>query len=252
MVDISQCNSYMWCKWQIISDVAVERATDTALSTVRQTAEGPGPNFSPAVSVSIWLRETIMHCHQYITYESFFFVKFPFISQMLRDGLRTVAGLVVKSTWIIIPRIRSRNPASALVITFIWSQGHNSGNVSSSAIRAKVHELFRICDKYRWGNETRRNRTDIKMVFVLADKLPGHSEFCDSARPKPASFTSNWSLRRFGDIIWVACRRSWIDGLKCAMRSTFSVTTLSTPCLSWGHLFLYSYWHFIFFFLYHS
>lgn len=104
---------------------------------------------------------------------------------MLRDGLRTVAGLVVKSTWIIIPRIQSHNPASAFEITFISSQGHNSGKVCSGAIRAKVHELFRICDKYRWGNETRRNRTDIKMVFVLADKLPGRSEFCNSARPKP-------------------------------------------------------------------
>lgn len=65
---------------QIISDVAVERATDTAHNTVRQTAEGPGPNFSPAVSVSIWLGETIMHCHQYISYESFFlssFLLFP-------------------------------------------------------------------------------------------------------------------------------------------------------------------------------
>lgn len=114
------------------------------------------------------------------------FVKFPFISHMLCDGLRTVAGLVVKSTWIIIPRIQSHNPPSTFVITFISSQGHNSGKVSRGAIRAKVHELFRICDKYRWGNETRRNRTDIKMVFVLcADKLPGRSEICNSARPKP-------------------------------------------------------------------
>lgn len=123
------------------------------------------------------------------------FVKFfHFIFSTLRDGLRTVAHLVVKSTWIIISRIQSSNPASAFVITFISCQGHNSGKDSSSAIRAKVHELFRISDKYRWGNETRRIRTRIKMVFVLADKLPGHSQFCNLPRPKTASFTSKWRV----------------------------------------------------------
>lgn len=189
----------MQLRAQIISDATVQcgRQRRAQTRTLART-------IVEAVCISIWLRETIMHCHQYITYKPFL-SSFSFISHMLRDGLRTVAGVVVKSTWIIIPRIQSHNPASAFVITFISSQGHNSGKVSNGAIRVKVHEPFRICDKYRWGNETRRNRTDIKMVFVLADKLPGHSEFWNSVRPKPASFTSKWRSLRFRAVIWVTC-----------------------------------------------
>lgn len=87
---------------------------------------------------------------------------------MWRDSLKTVAHLVVKSTRIIIPWILSFNPASDFVIAFISCQGHNSGEDSNGAIRAKVHELFRISDRYRWGSETRRDISRWSLFFLIS------------------------------------------------------------------------------------
>lgn len=171
-----QCN--VWCNWECTL-LVMEPWTPLAAQCGRQW-RGPDPNFSQLHGWScahIYMAPRDNSALSSIRTRKPFLSNFSCIPQCcLRDGWRTVAGLVVKSTWIIIPGIRSRNPASAFVITFISCQGHNSGKVSNGAIRAKVHEPFRICDKYRWGNETRRNRLDIKMVFVLADKSLGSSE----------------------------------------------------------------------------
>lgn len=59
---------------QIVSDVTVRRGRQRRAQT-RTLAR----TIVEAVCISIWLRETIMHCHQYITYKPFLscFLLFP-------------------------------------------------------------------------------------------------------------------------------------------------------------------------------
>lgn len=79
---------------------------------------------------------------------------------------------------------------SLFVINFITFVKAKAPVKFQPALSGRRCISFWICDKYRWGNKTRRNGADIKMFFVLADKLPCHPEFCK----KNGSFLSKWRV----------------------------------------------------------